>query len=509
MLLIPWFKTPDLSNIPSRKLATLQQATGSYINTGIVIAQGLLLIPLYLYYIGAHTYGIWLASGGMLGILGLVNFGIGSLIIQRISRSYACQDMAKVVAYFVNGSLIYLGIILIYALVGWTASIWISTILNVTGEEAELLKNCFQVAVLAMVLGIFNECMRSFAQALLRPIIPMLGMAVGRVLGIGVTVWMLFYNFGLWAIPAGLLVAEGVIFIFNVLYTFLLLRKLTERMSFDKCILREYLQTSPALLMSRMGDTLSQESEPLLITIFLSPEVTTAYMVTRRAADIVFRMLNVIVGSTMGPFSHLAGSSDIEAIRKVVKKLFFISFSAGAIGLASYVGANHIFVPLWTGELFILDQNIVIFIALGFFARSLRGLLGQMLYGLGDFSYTSIVVLLEGVIRIAMSLGLLSIFGIIGVPLAFVLSCLVAMLVLAVRLKNKLMMDFNLSVIIRFLFSGSVLFGIAMVLPQMELSVDSWSGFVLYLLTLLASVITTYMLMNWTRCCNIYRSIVK
>ena len=173
------------------------------------------------------------------------------------------------------------------------------------------------------------------------------------------------------------------------------------------------------------------------------------------------------------------------------------------------MGANHIFVPLWIGELFILDQNIVIFIALGFFARSLRGLLGQMLYGLGDFSYTSIVVLLEGVIRIAMSLGLLSIFGIIGVPLAFVLSCLVAMLVLAVRLKNKLMMDFNLSVIIRFLFSGSVLFGIAMVLPQMELSVDSWSGFVLYLLTLLASVITTYMLMNWTRCCNIYRSIVK
>jgi hypothetical protein len=42
---------------------------GGYLNIGIITAQGLLLVPLYLEYIGTELYGAWLGSGDILGLV--------------------------------------------------------------------------------------------------------------------------------------------------------------------------------------------------------------------------------------------------------------------------------------------------------------------------------------------------------------------------------------------------------------------------------------------------------
>ncbi|HEC27089.1 MAG TPA: MATE family efflux transporter [Gammaproteobacteria bacterium] len=498
----------DISKAPSRKRATVIQTAGGYVNTGIVVVQGLLLIPLYLHYIGAHMYGLWLASGGMLGMLTLMNFGISSMLIQRVSRSYGEQNLEQAGAYFFNGMIVYLFICLLFGLAGWVVSVLVPEILHVTGDDAELLRRCFQIAVVAMTIGILNECLRSFGLALLRPVVPMVGIAVGRIFGIAVTVWMLLDEFGLWAIPMGILVAETVIFIVNLFNAMSLFRRLATKICLDSKIIKEYVRTSPALLMATVGNTVARDVEPLLITVFLSPEVTTAYMVTRRAADIVLRMLNVIVGSTMGSFAHLAGGGDREKTVGIAKHLLFLSFSVGTIGFATYVGTNHAFVSLWVGESFVLGHNIMLFIGLGFFARTFRGLLWQMLYGLGDFIYPSVVILLEGIARITLAVWLLSMLGVLGMPLAFTLSCSIAIVVLGFRLTRQLSMSFYFPAMVRFLLSGAALFGISISLVRMEAGIDSWSAFTLHLMMLLAGFLAMYILMNWSRCRESYKSIL-
>jgi O-antigen/teichoic acid export membrane protein len=403
--------------------------------------------------------------------------------------------------------IVYLFISLLFGVVGWGISAWVPNILKVASDEADLLQNCFQVAVVAMTVGVFNECLRSFSQALLKPVIPMVGMAIGRIFGIAVTLWLLFDKFGLWAIPIGTLTAEFIILIVNLFNANNLFRRLAVKITLDRKIIKEYVQTSPILLMASTGNTISQEAEPLLITMFLGPEITTAYMVTRRAAEIVFRMLSVIVGSTMGAFSHLVGSGDIEKITNVVKKLLVLSFSLGAIGFSSYAGANRAFVSLWVGDAFVLGPNIIMLIALGFFARTFRGLIGQILYGLGDFTFTSIVIFIEGLVRILLTLGLLSFFGIIGVPLAFVLSCFVALLVLGFRLTKELMVEFNFPIMIRLLFSGVVVFVISIIFTQVVLNIGSWLVFVLYTTLFSVLLLIIYVAMNWTLCIEYYRNI--
>ncbi len=504
-----FLKISDLSTSPSRKRATVLQALGGYVNTGIVVAQGLLLIPLYLYYIEVHTYGLWLASGGILGMLGLVNFGISGLLVQRVSREYAQQNFSQAGAYFINGALIYLVICLLFATAGWAISNWLPAIFKMTGEEPDLLTNCFQLAVVALVIGVFNECLRSFCQALLRPVIPVVSMVVGRLIGVFVTVWMLFNSFGLWSIPVGALITEGFIFITNLVYASGLFYKLESKMKLDRYIIKEFLRTSPILLMARTGNTLSQESEPLLITLFLSPEITTAYMVTRRAADIVFRLLNVIVGSTMSSFAHLAGHGDVAKINNIAQKLLMLSFSIGVIGFATYVGANHAFVSLWVGESFALDLYVILFIALGFLARTLRGLIAQMLFGLGSFMYPSVIILIEGVFRIILAAVLLNLLGVVGVPIAFALSCLFGVVVLGLRLIFDLKMYFDFFSVFRLFGSGVVLFGVGVIVNIFEIEVTTWVSLLLLLVMLFCSVFVIYAAINWSKCREIYRDIVS
>lgn len=482
---------------PSRRRSTVLQAIGGYVNTGINVVQGLLLVPLFLKYIGSHTYGLWLASGGILGMLALMNFGVGSMLIQKIAGAYGKNDLVQAGMYFINGMVVYVFISLLLGMVGWGVSLWLPVILTIKRVDVGLLQKCFQVAVLAMVFGVLNECLRSFSQALLRPVVPVISIAFGRITGIGVTIWMLFDNFGLWAIPVGALFTELLTFTLNLLNAGSLLRKLKIRSRLKFNIIKEYFRTAPVLLMATAGNTLSQQADPLLITMFLGPEVTTVYMVTRRAADIAFHLLNVIIGSTMSSFSHLAGSRDIEKTKSIVKKLLLLSFSMGAIGFSIYNGSNQVFVTLWVGESFVLDQNIILFIGLGFFARTFRGLLGQILFGLGDFTYTSTVILSEGIARIVLAMFMLNLMGIIGVPLAFFASCIVSILVLGLHLKKELKMPVSFFNLGKLILSGVIVFIISFLIVQhAKACIDSSFGFILYIVLLMSTLSITYILLN-------------
>ncbi|WP_161957598.1 lipopolysaccharide biosynthesis protein [Mariprofundus sp. EBB-1] len=460
----------------------------------------MLLIPLYLYYIGAHTYGLWLASGGILGMLAMMNFGISSMLIQRVSRSYSEKDFERTGAYFFNGMIVYLVICLLFGLVGWAVSEAIPLILKVAGDDAAVLQGCFLLAVVAMVVAILNECLRSFSQALLRPVVPMIAMAIGRIIGIAVTIWMLYDGFALWSIPIGTVVGECIIGIVSCFHAALLFRQLKVKIRADYQIIREYVRTSPALLMARMGDVLSRESEPLLITVFLSPEVTAAYMITRKAADMVFQVLGVLYGASHSSFSHLAGEENLEKTWAIASKLLLITFASSLLGFATYVGLNESFVGLWVGKEFALDHTIVFLIGCAFFVCSLRAMVWQLLNGLGDFVYTSSIIVGEGVSRIALMFIGLSAFGVVGVPCALLLSCLLSLVFLGLRLKKTLYVNVDMRFMINALFTVVVLFGSALLISQSIFISESWGMFVMCAVLLFGTLMVLMGSLNYRMC---------
>jgi len=285
----------------------------------------------------------------------------------------------------------------------------------------------------------------------------------------------------------------------NLFYAITLFRKLGASVRLDGNIMKEYIRTSPALFTARVGTTLAQESEPLLITLFLSPEVTTAYMITRRAADIASQMLSVVYGATHSAFSNLVGV-DSERAKSVAYKLLAIVFSFGLIGFVTYIGANESFISIWVGDAFSLHQDAILLIGLAFFVRSFRDILWQLLNGWGDFIYSSYVVLSEGCLRLVLMLVLLNVLGVAGVPLALLLSCSGAGLLLWIRLKKHLLWKNRSGLIFRPLVTAILLFCMSVPIAQLIPNTGSWVMFVVYLTLLFAMVFLLFVLMNWQMC---------
>lgn len=474
---------------------------GGYANTGISVVQGLLLIPLYLHYIGAHMYGVWLASGGVLGLLSLMNFGVSTMLIQRVAHAYGNRDLGMALKYFSGGLVVYLAICLFFGAIGWGLSYWVPEIFDVETDLSALLIGCFQLAIVGMLLAIINECLRSFGQAVLRPLVSTLSMAAGGAIGIVVTAWMLMHEYGLWAIPAGTVVAESIICLLTLFHSTLLVREFGGTMRVERGVLGEYLRTAPALLMSRVGNTASLQAEPVMITMLISPEVTAAYMVTRKAADMVFQAVSVIFGSVHSSFSHLIGEEQGSAkVADIARKVMFTVFSLSLMGCALYVAENHAFVTLWVGPEMVLEQWVILLVGVGFFIRSIRALYWQMLNGFGDFVFLSKVVLMEGLLKLLFMALLLSLLGIEGVAYAIIVSCLVSLLVFGNRLNTFFPQEVRAGVGRRHMLIATGYFVLAAMAANMWDASASWWQFALQLCSVSGVLLVTYVAANWQSC---------
>lgn len=469
-----------LSSHPSRRSATFVQAVGEYLNLLIAIINGIVLVPFYLHYIGSENYGYWLASGGILGMLGLLNFGISSLMIQRISRSYAQKNYSQAADYFINGLIVYFLICIVYGLSAWLLSYWLTSVLKLNETNTDLITSCYRFAVIAMVISIFNEALRSFSQALLRPTVTTFGTVVGRVIGVCSTFYMIFNDYGLWAIPASLLITESFIFVVNCANTWKLFQKIKLKINLDVSILKEYLKNSPSMLMARIGETVSLQSEPLLITMFINAETTTIYMLSRRIAEIIFSLFSVCVGATMGPFAHVAGLNDQTRTIKLIKKLLFISISIALIGFASYIASANQFIFLWVGDDFVMGNLIITMLGLGFLSRSIRSVTSHILYGLGQFIYSSRVLLCEAIIRVGLIVFTLTELGVIGVPLSLFISCTVSTLLLIVQLQKRFPSAIFNTQTVSMIITVVISLIIGMGIQILDRHYDSWLNFILY-----------------------------
>ena len=434
--------TSELKKKPSRRRAVAIQMVGGYVNKGIVIIQGLLLIPLYLHFIGDRMYGLWLASGGVLAWLGFMDIGIGGLLIQRVSSAYGMRDYEQAGNYFVNGLAVYAVLDLLFCLLVMVLSFFIPEWFGAKGEEASILRACFQLAGIAAGAQFLNECLRGFAQALQRPLFPIVCMISFRILGLAAIVLLLYQDYRLWAIPIGLLINAIPVLVLNIYYSMRLTQGLGGVWKINKTMIRDFYRLSPALFAGRIGNSMVKNIEPALIAIIFRPELVPAFVITRRAADMVEQLLQVINASTFPSFAHLYAEGDIKKSQRAVSMIMTLCFGAGLIGFGTYVAANQAFVHLWVGSEHFLGQGVSLLMALGLLMMVIKQFLSRFIIGMGDIAYPSLLILAEAGIRVILMASLLLGFGLAGLPVGMLISCSVFGLIYYKRLEVKLSLSF-------------------------------------------------------------------
>jgi O-antigen/teichoic acid export membrane protein len=477
----------DLKTQKGRRQAVTIQMVGGYLDKAVIIIQGFLLIPLYLHFIGDRMYGLWLASGGILVWLGFMDMGLSGILIQRVSHAYGSKEYARAADFFYNGLLIFciLGFCFFALVMG--LSFFIPGWFKAVGREASVLRICFQLAGVAATAEFMSNCLRGFSQALQRPLVPMMGMLLFRIVGLAVVILLLLRGYKLWSIPIGLMVTSIPSLAINGVYALILLRGLGGACKLRRAYLLDVARHSPALFASKLGSSMVAGIEPTLIALILKPEIVPVFVITRRAADMVHQLLSVIMASTFPGVAHLYADGDRDKFRDIVAAILTISFGGAVIGFSTYVAANQTFVDLWIGPGQSLGEVVTICMALGLLTLFMRQSLFLILIGMGDIKFASFLNLAEAIFRMALMTGLLYGVGLIGLPLGMLASCAVFGWVLwnrycrkASKAPTRKRLMLSPVVLLSFVFAAGYAASLACT------GVNTWGGFALYLTAALA-----------------------
>jgi O-antigen/teichoic acid export membrane protein len=468
-------KLSDGHTSPSRRKAALTQVVLGYVSVGISVLLGLVMVPMYLRHINGRLYGLWLASGGVIVWLGMLDLGVASLMGQRIAAAYGRKDYREVGCYYFN-SLIFQIILMLAIVVAATGIAWVlPPLLGARTDEKQILSTAIFLACLYNGFTFMNNGQHNTAGALQRPFVTMSSYISGGMLAVLVTIKLLFAGHGLVALPVGMLTGALFTFLVDLFYVTRIVWRIGGRPEWNRRIFSDILRLSPAILAAKIGNALVGKIEPTLISIMITPEAAIAFTLTKRAADVVQMVLDRIVGSVMAGFAHLYAEGDKRKAADVLDTLCTIFLGVGVVCLASYVALNRSFVGIWVGERYFAGSTVTVLVALSIISLVFSNLFSMLLGATGDIAKPCVVSFFEAVFRLLLMGVLLPWVGLAGLPLVVTLSAGGVAFWFLRRLRSRL----GLNTCLRLSAGEGILLGVVLAAAGAGalLNIHRWSSF--------------------------------
>ena len=411
----------DFSIPARRKRTVLLRLVGGWFTNLVYIIQGFLFIPLYLEYLGDRLYGFWLATGGMLAWLAMVDIGASLVTQQRSAAAYAKGDLQKAVAYFWHGAVVTSAVIALMFLGLFILGDFLVDWLDVGAEYFDVILNCYYVSGLCLGARLANEFMQSFSNGLQRGHFAVFAEVISNLVGlVSIYYGLVVFDLGLWALVMGAISRSGLLFIFNLCHTSHMLNSIPEKNQWSNSIFRDYITTTPAVLASKSSGQLAKSLPVVLIAKFISPEATVAYAVTVRVLQILSGLINHGLASVYSACAHFVSDQSVSAkrLRKTMSIFSRSYFYTSLVCLSLYCLLNQGFIVLWmsagqfSGQLFtilagfaaFLDQRSNLFVGIGGSTGAIRAVEFTRCFQ----NLLSILFLVWGIWH----------FGVIGAPIA-------------------------------------------------------------------------------------------
>lgn len=418
-------KYADLRITPSRRKAVIWHTAGGWISNLLLIVQGLLLVPLYIEILGGRLYGFWLASGGVLAWLSMVDVGGGAITRVRCAASYGRNDLQGTINYFWHGAVITGLVVFTFCLACFFLAPWIPDFIHAEDAFFQILKNSLLLAGIAVALGFINSLLREFAAGCQRNGFPVVTQAIGDIAGILIIIVLLLKTqAGLYALPIGSLTRVVVPIILNSFFIQMMVSSTGCKVKWSKEIFRDYRTTTPALLAAKAAGSFSLQLPIVLITKWFGPEIGVAYSLGTRLLEILKQFINHPLAALYAATAHYL--SDPKTGDKQKKTLFSNVAKGFAIGSSSvaiiYVIINRGFMHVWIPNIDYLGDTFSVMAAIGMVSLLFSTLLFTLMGSLGAMRNSGYYASVEKIVFAALCFILVKFLGVEGAPLAMILS---------------------------------------------------------------------------------------
>ena len=408
----------------SRTRNAAVMAAFAYVQYGLAIVSGLVLIPLTLRYVGARDYGLWLASGDLLAYASMVDLGVLSVLPWMLAESDGRRDREAMRTLVVNGLVVGVVVGVGYALVAGALWMVLPSALRLTTADRAIVGPPLAVLVLATMVGyplrVFSAIIAGLQDVLFNGV---LGIAQSLVT-ILVTIVGLWKGYGLYALAAASAGSSLVVVVASLARTVVLAPDLlTHWPSPTVRGVRMLLSNGGGVWFGAFGWQLLAASNNLVIAFIGHPEWVPVYACTAKLCLMSTQLAWVLPDSGLIGLAQLHGEQrNTGRVRQVVMamlRLHLLLAGGAACGLLAF---NPAFVTRWVGAAFFGGLSLNLVLVGGIILYSfIHGLVAAASV-LGNRLQVGLVTLVNGVVQVLCAIVFGRMFGLVGIAAAGVVT---------------------------------------------------------------------------------------
>lgn len=417
---------PEATQISRRRAAKINLSLG-YCKYTVFILNQLILVPLYLRFIGIEAYGSWLASGNVVTLLNVLDMGFSLVVTQRLATAFGEGDDDRFVREVGSSLGVVLAAFAFLSAVTFALSPWIPGWIKAPASQTAPLRWAIVLAGVGAAAQVIALSPWSVLQAWQLAFLCEFNLLISAILGLTATVIALFRGIGVIAFGVGMLVAgtSAVALLVSVVAFQWRRRKLPLPLIRFRDSYELFKYSSP-VIVSRMTLSFVNDGQSVFVSACIGPTAAAILSLTSRTFSGCRTMLEPIIGCSFAGIAHLVGKSELHSarVRVVLQELFTIVGISAAVILGLAAALNVSFGRLWVGPQRFGGVVLTIVICLATLAVSTNNILGIILTALGNIRAPAWASLLVLMIRVPLTIGLLLWLGIIGAPLAAIASSL-------------------------------------------------------------------------------------
>jgi hypothetical protein len=408
------------------RLAALT-ASFNYIQYAIAIASGLLLVPVTIGAVGTREYGLWLATGELLGYAGMVDFGVLGVMPWMIAEADGRRDRIKLRDLVANG--VSVGAVIGAAYLVIAALLWtmLPIVVNVTDADREALARPLLLLVMvtaaAYPLRTFTALLTGLQDAVFNGVLTIAQSAAFFVVAlVGLT-----RGWGLYALALASAISTSIAVVAACVRTAFIAPDLLTAWPRPRSeTIRVLLTNGAGVWVAGFGWRLVAASTNMVIALVGRTEWIAVYACTSKVSALATQLAWVLPDSGLIGLSQLQGEAQSpERIRRVVQMILRLHLVlAGATACAVLTG-NPAFVRVWVGAEFYGGHALNISLAAGIITASLAHGLITTASVLGNRLQVGAATLAHGIVQTALAFILGTWWALGGIAAAALVAALV------------------------------------------------------------------------------------
>lgn len=407
------------------RLAAMRAVFG-YLQFALSIVTGFVLVPMLLRQLGARQYGLWLASGDLLGYAAVADLGVLGVLPWMLAEADGRKDRDAIRTLMANGLLV--GTIVAVGYVVAIGLLWSAfpSMLRLTPNDRVMLAAPLVIVVAATMITypfrVFQAVLSGIQDVVFAGWLATLSSIIGAVL----TIALVAKGHGLYALAWGAAVPA----LFGAIASALriafvapdLLRELPRPRWAD---VRHLLTNGLGVWLAIFGWQLLAASNNIVIASLGHPEWVPIFSCTAKLSAICLQMAWVLPDSGLIGLAQLHGEHESsERVRRVVTamlQLHLLLSGAAAVGVLAF---NPSFVTRWVGPGLFGGLTLNALLALAVVSSSLVHGIVAAASVLGNRVRVGVLTLGNGIAQLIGALALGSWFGLAGIASAGIVAAL-------------------------------------------------------------------------------------